>query len=210
MELSITIPAKAGNRDGVYPCTCHGEVFACISATAEFEVKPNYGDRRSARKGSTWGNPGAREFTSLVFFNTTASDIDLKFFAGKADNRPNTPLSDGHIIVVTDPAESTIVAPTEGIYVLTGAGVEAITVDATLYFQTLRLFPAKAVAAGILTANTGGDIYVGRSATYLPDKRAIADVDYPVVLDCPPGQKMALNRIRAKGTAGDGWFYSFV
>jgi len=210
MEHTITIPAKAGNRDGVFPIVVSGEVFACIAASNEFEVKPDYGDRRSARKGSTWGNPGAREFKNLVFFNTTASDIDVRFFAGKADNRPNTPLSDGHIIIVTDPAESTIVAPTEGIYVLGSGAVEAITADATLYFQTLRLFPAKAVAAGILTANTGGDIYVGRSATYLPDKRATTDVDYPVVLDCPPGQRMALNRIRAKGTAGDGWFYSFI
>jgi len=210
MEASITIPAKVGNRRGMLPFVTTGEVFACIVATAEFRVKPDYGDERTARKGSTWGNPGAREFRSLIFFNDSASDIDVQFFAGKADNRPNTPLSDGHIIVVTDPAESTIVAPTEGIYVLLSGAVEPITADASLYFQTLRLFPAKAVAAGILTANTGGDIYVGRSATYLPDKRATTDVDYPVILDCPPGQRMALNRIRAKGNAGDGWFYSFV
>src|SRR6185295_14117135 len=190
------IPAKTGNRDGQIPVVVTGEVFACISASAEFEVRPNNGDRRTARKGSTWGNPGARKFTSLVFFNTSASDIDVTFFAGDADNRPNTPLADSHIIVITDPSENTEVVPTEGIAVLGGAGVEALTADTSLYFQQLRLFPAKAVVAGLLTANTGGDIYVGKSSTYLPDKRGTTDVDYPVVLDVPNGQKMQLSRIK--------------
>lgn len=102
------------------------------------------------------------------------------------------------------------VTATEGIYViLVDDTVEALTADATKLFQKIRLYPAKAVATGVLTAN-GNDVYLGRSATYLPDKRQPADVDYPVEYELQLGQKMQLAQVHVRGKAGDGVFYSYI
>lgn len=99
------------------------------------------------------------------------------------------------------------VTPVEAIYVTTTTGIEAITTNDNLFFQKLWLYPAKAVAAGVLTANTGS-IYVGKSATYLPDVLAVGDL--PLKIELPLGQKMKLALIRIKGAIGDGVFYSYT
>lgn len=99
---------------------------------------------------------------------------------------------------------------TEGIYnIAVTNAIEPITTDPTLLFQRIALYPAKAVVNGILTPNTG-DIYLGRSLIYLPDKRVPADVDYPVIYELPLGAKMRLADIRIKGTLGDGVLFSFT
>ena len=56
--------------------------------------------------------------------------------------------------------------PVEGIYVLTGSNdIEAISTNENLYFQKLWIYPAKAVANGVLTAN-GAAVYVGKSGNH--------------------------------------------
>lgn len=102
------------------------------------------------------------------------------------------------------------VTPVEGITLATGA-IDQLTVDETLFFQKLWVYPGKAVVAGVITAN-GADIRVGKSGTaatqYLPDVLAAGDL--PLKIELPLGQKMKLSQILIKGTAGDGVFYSYT
>lgn len=212
MELSITIPAKVGQRDGVFPVVVPAsEVFACIAATAEFQVAPDTAEKRSARKGSAWGNPGAKTFSRLTFFNSSASDIDVTFFAGNADNRPNTPLADGNVVIVTDPAENTTAAFAEFFKVVAGSNVAEAITAAALYFQKVWLYPAKsAVATGGFTANTG-DIYIGTSAACFSEKKTNTDVDLPYYIEAPTGQNLPLSSIRIIAVnIGDGVFVRYV
>lgn len=103
----------------------------------------------------------------------------------------------------------------EGIYVIQASNTnEAITAN-EVFFQQVWLYPAKAAVAGVMTAN-GAIIYLGLSGLaagttpYLPDKRAAADTDYPVVYAVPLGMKMALSQVIVRGTAGDGVFYRYI
>lgn len=206
---TITVPAAVGGRAGILDQHVPGNYFTTISATGPgrliFNSDGIFLPFAAGRQTGSIRKP----FQRVTFFNDDTTAIAVTFYAGdvpySADVTP-----EATVTVIIDPTLNTIVAPSEGLYVIVGAGVEPITADATLFFQSLRLYPASAVAAGILTPNVAADIYLGRSATYLPDKRAITDVDFPVIYDVPVGQRMLLNRIRIKGTAGDGVFFSYV
>lgn len=206
--LFLTIPAT-----GTFgPWRQSGTNFRVIETTDDFLVSMDGSPFVRASVGLPYDAPELDAFSELTFKNETGSAITATIYAGTLRTRDERKVVtvDGTVTAIIDPTENVVVTPTEGITVLTGAGVQVLTADATLYFQSLRLYPAKAVAAGLLTPNTGGDIYIGRSATYLPDKRATTDTDYPVIYDVPLGQRMALANLRIKGTAGDGWFWSFV
>lgn len=117
----------------------------------------------------------------------------------------------GAIKFRNEPKAMEAAVPAEGIKVLATANVEALTDDATLFFQKLWIYPAKAAVAGVLTAN-GADIRVGKSGgaatQYLPD--LLTPSDLPISYELPLGQKMALSQVILKGTAGDGVFYSYT
>ena len=148
-------------------------------------------------------------FHRIRLVETGGADNLITFYAGPNDIELNAPVNvDGSTVATIVEEDKT---PTEGIYLLTADDTpEQIAVGSTLYFRQIVLYPAKAVAAGILSANTGGDIYVGLSATYQPDKRATTDVDYPIVIEAPVGQKIALSRVRVNGKTGDGVFYRYL
>lgn len=94
-------------------------------------------------------------------------------------------------------------------------GTNSAAITATLIpdfaFQKLWLYPAKAVAAGILTANAG-NVSVGKSGSaatkYTPD--LLQPTDLPIKYELPLGQKMKLSQVILQGAAGDGVYYQFT
>lgn len=182
MEQSITIPAKVGNRKGVLPVVVSGRVFSCITSTAEFFVQPDDGQRRSARKGSTWGNPGATRFNRLLFLNDTAADIDVTFFAGDQENHPNTPL-DGDTTV---PAELVMTAaiPTQFLKAIAAAAPPTALAAAQTFFRKATVLAKKSLSG---TLNVG-NVRIGASAAAGEQPYELAPGD-EVVLQPAVGQK---------------------
>jgi len=181
-QQSITIPAKVGNRRGVCPVVVSGRVFACINATAEFTVQPEGGEKRDARKGSTWGNPGAARFDRLTFFNNTASDIDVTFFAGFEDNRPNTPL-DGETVVPVE-LSMTAAIPAQFLKPNAAASPPVALTAAQTFFRKATLLAKKSLDG---TVNVG-NVRIGASANANEQPFELAPGD-EVTLQPAVGQK---------------------
>lgn len=94
-------------------------------------------------------------------------------------------------------------------------GTPSASVTATLvlkaFWQKLWLYPAKALAAGVLTANSAV-VNVGKSGSLAPQcvPDPLNPTDLPMIYQLPLGQKMALEQVILKGSVGDGVFYSFT
>jgi len=98
------------------------------------------------------------------------------------------------------------VTATEGITVLADTSITAATTDTAQYFRKGFFYGYASFTAGVPTANSAA-IYLGKSATYLPD---IINPGEAILIEAPLGTKYRLADIQFKGGAGDGLFYSVV
>ena len=203
MQRTVTIAANSQYTERV-----KGKVCGLISASAPIDIEADQEGRQTFVPGR---KISGQAFKRLTFFETSGADNTIIFYAGDDDIVLTSPTStDGVSTNVNTSGGDTTVTPTEGIKVLTADNTPTqLSTSATITFKQILIYPAKAVASGILTPN-GADIYIGRSATYQPDQRAATDVAYPVVYECPQGQRMLLSKIRIQGTTGDGAFYSYT
>jgi hypothetical protein len=85
METTITVPARKKAVASV-----SGRVFYCISASAAFKVQADSRDKVTSGTGETYGSPEGRAFKRLTFYNSTANDIAVRFYAGFEDYKTNT------------------------------------------------------------------------------------------------------------------------
>ena len=183
-----------------------GRYFYCFTATAAFFVRPNVGAEISVDAGRGWSVAGA--FSLLQFRNPTAAELTVTCSASDSPISDNRPVLNTTVTVQQTP-DATL--PASGIVLIAAADtVQQLAPGSTAYFVKAWLYPAKAVANGVLTPNAAGDIYAGLTATHLPDKRAIADTDYPIVLEPAPGRKVSLAAIRIRGKATDGVCYVYL
>jgi hypothetical protein len=102
-------------------------------------------------------------------------------------------------------------ATQSGIYLLQNANaIERISDSHKLSFNKLWLYPAKAVAGGLLTPNTG-NINVGErteSGDVTPDVLQVGDL--PMVIELPQGETKLLRDVLIQGAnAGDGVWFKF-
>jgi hypothetical protein len=73
-ERTITIPAGGMWSESIPTST----VFACVSATADFTVKPNGGGLRSCRGGRGFGEPNGKPFHMLLFQGVVGTVITFQ------------------------------------------------------------------------------------------------------------------------------------
>lgn len=199
MTRTIVIPANGEYTEEVPIST----VFAVYSSTGSFLFEPSKGGNQPMQTGSKY-NEG-KAFKRFTLRDTSGGANTVTFYAGTADVSVPAPVT-----VTSENATLAAVAPVEGITVIAANDtIQALSTSA-VYVSEITLYPAKAVSNGVLTPNTAGDVYIGRSATYLPDKRATTDTDYPCRYTVPTGKKMLLSSIRIRGKAGDGVFYTYL
>lgn len=202
MKFPVIIPA-GGQEVRSVPTS---QFFGVYEATGTFDVQLD----RESRVPMAVGRKIKAEdgkFKRVVLFNTSGAENQIVFYAGMQDI--DIPVSQTSTGTTQVSMARSAVAPVEAVVVVAvNDTVQQIAPGSTAYCTEIRIYPAKAIAGGVLTANTLGDIYVGRTTT-LPDKRAITDTDYPIVYTASSDKKIALNSIRIKGQAGDGVFYSY-
>lgn len=200
MQRTITIAAG-----GEYVEQVKGKVFAVKAATAAFDVQLDKDSLQSMAAGS---KISGEKFKRVRLIDTSGAANTITFYAGDEDINVTPINASGTATNATLVLETA--NPIEGIYLIQADDtVEQILPASTASYSNMRIYPAKAAVDGVLTPNTVGDVYVGRSATYLPDKRAVADVDYPVEYT-PASKKSAVSGIRVRGKIGDGVFYSYI
>lgn len=191
-----------------YAVHVKGKVFAIFSATGDFDVELDNGGYQSGFPGLKEG-PGDK-FKRIRFRDTSGAQNSVKFYAGDADITPNVPTNAAGTAAQMSMVDAAS-APVSGVYVIQANDtVEQIASGSSVYVTSIELVPGKAVSSGVVTPNTGGDVYIGRTSTQLPYKRATTDTDYPAVFTAPPGQKIALSSFRVRGNAGDGVAYTYT
>jgi hypothetical protein len=94
MESTVTIPA---NKKTVLAIP--GRVFFCIEASNEFKLRADNREKVSMNTGKTYGSETARAFSRLIFYNTTANDINVTFYAGFEDYQSGDVTSVGSVTV---------------------------------------------------------------------------------------------------------------
>ncbi|MGO8839470.1 MAG: hypothetical protein ACLP7I_12060 [Limisphaerales bacterium] len=75
---NISIPAAVNGVDGIMEFPAIGKVFACVSATAAFQVEIN-NNLEDANSGTVLGDPTAPVFRTLIFHNSSAAAINVTF-----------------------------------------------------------------------------------------------------------------------------------
>jgi hypothetical protein len=83
-QNTVTVPAN-----GVYRHLRPGKVFVCITATAALKVRPDNEAAISIATGRGFGGPAADERHLLTFENSSGVAIDVTFYWGFEDYKPD-------------------------------------------------------------------------------------------------------------------------
>ena len=154
MKRTVTIGAN-----GVYTERLPGycKVFAVYSATGTVDVELD-------QDGKIPVAPGQKikegTFRRLRITDTSGAENTVSFYAGTADVEISLPSSAAgtatQVALVRD-----AVTPTEGVVLVAVTNtIQQLAAGSTAYFTELVIYPAKGVSSGVLTANTGGNIYI--------------------------------------------------
>ena len=96
---SITIPAAVNGVAGVAEFNGHAKVFACLTATADFQIRLDDSGLENVTGGTVLGDPSSRGFRTITFYNTTANDIAVTFTVSNNTINPAIVNSIGSITV---------------------------------------------------------------------------------------------------------------
>ena len=202
MKYTVVIPA-GGQEVRSVPSSMF---FGVYQATGDFDVRLDRESPVPVAVGSKI-KPEDGKFKRVTLINTSGAENTVVFYAGMQDI--DIPVAQSSTGTTQVAMARSAVAPVEAVVLIAvNDTVQQIAPGSTAYCTEIRIYPAKAVVAGLLTANAAGDVYIGRTAN-LPDKRAVTDTDYPVVYTAGADKKIALSSIRIKGKATDGVFYSY-
>jgi len=94
MIKTITLPAASGITPGVYVENLSGsKVFACISATAAFNIEFKGTGTFAFSAGQIYGQPNGSNLGAATFSNPTANAITITFYSGAENFVLTTPVS---------------------------------------------------------------------------------------------------------------------
>lgn len=81
---TITVPANS-----VYNHNENGKVFACVIAATAFFVRADHEGELAMGAGRGFGNPNTESRARLTFRNTSGAPIDITFYWGYEEFRPD-------------------------------------------------------------------------------------------------------------------------
>jgi hypothetical protein len=76
---SITIPAAVNNIPGVAEYNGRGKVFACLTTTADFQIRLDDGNVETVSTGTVLGDSTSQPFRTIYFLNSSGNDIVVTF-----------------------------------------------------------------------------------------------------------------------------------
>jgi len=88
-QITITIPSAVGGVPGTFQYHRAGKVFACISAAAGFKIRPDNEQAVNMATGRGFGNAASATYNKLSFENSGGASIDVTFYWGFEDYRPD-------------------------------------------------------------------------------------------------------------------------
>jgi hypothetical protein len=116
-QFTLTIPAS-----GVANFHRAGKVFAVISATAAFKLRPEQGANLDMNVGRGFGDPAGQEWNYLTFQNTSGAGIDVTFYWGFEDYRPDPAQFAGSFVTTATQANQPTYTTGSGVVNLVGSG----------------------------------------------------------------------------------------
>ena len=110
---TITIPAAVNGQAGVAEYSGTGKVFACLTTTADFQVRFDHGGSEDASGGTVLGDSTGKSFRTIIFYNAGANAIDVSFTVSNNAVNPAIVNSIGNITVaaVKDASTYTVAFP---------------------------------------------------------------------------------------------------
>lgn len=91
MTRTISLPPYANGVPGfILEVVAAAAVFHCITATASFSIRTDDGTLIPCVAGKGFGNPDAKRFTRIGFYNTETVAVEVTYYAGlEAWSDPN-------------------------------------------------------------------------------------------------------------------------
>jgi hypothetical protein len=200
MQAKITLAANSAPARNI-----RGHVFAVLAAAVTFDVELDNGGRQTM----VAGRKVVGAFKRIVFYETQSVSNAITYYAGDEDITITSPTtSDGQ--TTNTSASDTTTTPVEGFHVFAASDTpEQLTNSATDTFKVVKVYPGtQMIPPGGLVENVN-DVYVGLSATNLPESRAGTDTQFPVEIVAPVGRVLLRSRVWAQGKINEGVFFRF-